>query len=78
MERTFTFATVSKARDVPVATLRYWRRIGRLKATKVGKRLYIRESEIDRLFGFGDNKPAARPKRKSAKPARRAARRTRR
>lgn len=50
----YTPAQLAEALGLGEASVRRYIREGHLKATKLGGRLFISASEVDRVFGSGD------------------------
>lgn len=48
---TYSVTEVSEALGVPVATIRGWIRSGEMSALRIGRRVLVPASELDRLTG---------------------------
>lgn len=50
----YTPAQLAEALGLGEAAVRRYIRVGQLKATKLGGRLFVSAAEVDRVFGRGD------------------------
>ncbi len=55
-------STAAATLDTAVETLRYWMRSGRLSSVKIGRNLYLLQSEIQQLIEEGKRLRRASPR----------------